>query len=152
MSDADFRAGLVDTPEALSEGKIYDATNLGEEINRNTIVPKLDELDADGRNYGFGIGTYFTAPEEEKDGKAEVRTWKVIGIGDDWVEIMSEGGSIIERVSMREIMALAEAKRLKRVSKITTENDLLVALRGYGVTHDAEISHHEITQKNRDEK
>ncbi len=152
MKNQEFRESLGDTPDTISEGKIYDARELSAEISRSNIIPKLDEFDSDWRAYGFSIGTYFTAPEEEKDGKAEVRTWKVNAIGDDWIEITSEGASITERVSMREIVALAEAKRLKRVTKIESESDLLIGLREYGITHDAEIKDHEIAQKNKDEK
>lgn len=152
MNETDFRAQLWDTPDSISEGKIYDARNLdGDEITKANIIPKLDEIDTEWIKYGFGVGTYFTAPEEEKNGKAETRTWKVSAVGHDWVEIMSEGGSLTERVSMQEILALTQAHRLKRVNNVADESALLLGLRAYGIMHDAEIKHDVITQKNKDE-
>ena len=45
---AELNQILRDTPDSISEGKIYDARDLdGDEITKANIIPKLDEIDTE---------------------------------------------------------------------------------------------------------
>ena len=154
ISKVDFEKSLVSTPSEIDDtnNKLYDARELETEgINRTNIIAKIDDVNPEWREYGWEIGTYFSAPEEEKAGIAEVRIWKVVAIWDEWVEILSEGGTSRERIWLPDIYALAQAKRLKRIGKVESDADLISLLsKNHGVASDASIDDGQISQKNKD--
>ncbi len=153
LSYSEFKENLTSDPSELWDGKkIYDARNIDQEaITRSNIAVKIDEYDSEWRQYGFGVGTYFKAPEEAVEWKAEVRTWKVSAMWDDWVELANESWKT-ERVSFDDIYMIAKAGRIKRVWKIENEQDFLQVLsKDHWIATDATIVNNNITQKNKDE-
>jgi hypothetical protein len=152
ITKAEFEGNLVNTPEAVEWEKLYDARDLeSKNLTKDTIIAKLDEVDEKGREFGFGVGTYFSAPEEIKWEDTRTGTWQVLSITDNSVVIRGSHGVNNVNVSLEEIYALAKAWQLRRTAKIIDDRAFLSALTAYGIATDAQIEDGLIVQKNKDE-
>ncbi len=129
ISKEAFDAKLTNnSKDAGIEWKIFDATTLEDEVTSGNIVAKIDTLDATGREFGFEEGTYFEAPEEEKNGKADKKIWKVVKVHGNFVDIMAPGGTKEENIPLEIILNIAKAGKFKRIAKITDDHSLISAL------------------------
>lgn len=124
-----FDAKLTNnSKDAGIEWKIFDATSLKDEVTSGNIVAKLDTIDAPGREFWFEEGTYFEAPEEEKDGKADTKIWKVLKVHGNFVDIIAPWGTKEESIPLEIILNIAKAGKFKRIAKITDDHSFISAL------------------------
>jgi hypothetical protein len=126
LTDTQFQAMLTkDKEKVTTEGKLYDARDLdSERLSHENILAKLDTADAPGRKYGLSDGTYFAV----KDQSGMEHVWKVLSVSEKGVKVLSPGGTIEDTLSYEFLSQIIEGGKIRRVSKIQSDDDLVAAL------------------------